>query len=171
MGDAFFSKITEEEAKELERPYDEWEIWVAIKDCGGNKSPGPDGFTFGFLRKFWETIKLDLLSEVKWFGEKGAISEGCNSSFLTLIPKNDAPLHLRDYRPISLIGVFYKIVAKLLAERIKRVMGKIIDYSQNAFIKGRYILDGILIANETVDYVKKKEENGAYIQSGFRKSL
>ena len=135
LGATNFSKITSEEAAYLERPFEEEEVWDAIKNCGGNKSPGPDGFTVGFLKKFWGIIKGDLIGAFSWFWEKGEIGDECNSSFLTLIPKTNAPLHLGDYRPISLIGVLYKILAKMLAERIKGVMGRIINDSQKRFHK------------------------------------
>ncbi|GJR31069.1 retrotransposon protein, putative, ty1-copia subclass [Tanacetum coccineum] len=76
------------------------------------------------------------------------ISRGCNASFVTMIPKVADPIGLGDYRPISLIGCYYKIIAKMLAERVKRVVGDVVGEVQNAFIKGRYILDGVLIANQ-----------------------
>nr|GEX79581.1 reverse transcriptase domain, reverse transcriptase zinc-binding domain protein [Tanacetum cinerariifolium] len=73
---------------------------------------------------------------------------------------------LGDFRTISLIGCYYKIIAKLLAERVKRVVGNEVGEVQNAFIKGRYILDGVLIANDTMDYLKKKKEKDVCLRSG-----
>nr|GEY09661.1 transposon TX1 [Tanacetum cinerariifolium] len=74
-------------------------------------------------------------------------------SFVTIIPKVTNPIGLGDFRPISLIGCYYKIIAKVLAERIKKVVGKVVGDVQNAFIKGRYILDVVLIANEVVGHM------------------
>ncbi|KAJ9557995.1 hypothetical protein OSB04_012609 [Centaurea solstitialis] len=170
LGVSNFKKISAEEAIELERPFEEGEIWAAIKDCGSYKSPGPDGFTFGFLKKFWDLIKSDLMKATTWFWEKEELGSGCNSAFLPLIPKVVSPIHLGDFRPISLIGVFYKILAKLLAERIKKVIGKLISNPQSAFIKGRSILDGILIANEVVDYVRKKKRKSFIFKVDFEKA-
>ena len=79
------------------------------------------GFTFGFIKKFWVIVKEDLMKAIRRFEDKGEISKGCNSTFLTLIPKVENPAYLGDFRPISLIKVFYKIVAKVLMGRLKVV--------------------------------------------------
>lgn len=165
-----FRKIAKKEAEFLERPFEEEEIWQAIKSCGNNKSPGPDGFTFGFVKRFWGIIKEDLVNGVRSFGMTGEISEGCNPSFLTLIPKVPNPISLGEYRPISLIGIFYKTIAKVMAERLKTVIGKIISDAQSAFIKGRSILDEVLVANEAVDFLKKKKKKALIFKVDFEKA-
>ncbi|KAJ9535650.1 hypothetical protein OSB04_un001199 [Centaurea solstitialis] len=80
------------------------------------------------------------------------------------------PLNLSDFRPISLIGVFYKVVAKVLALRLKKVIGKVISEPQSAFIKGRNILDGVLINNEVVDFVRNKRRTGLIFKVDFEKA-
>ena len=83
-----------------------------------------------------------------------------NATFLVLVPKRRTDEDLQDLRPISLVGDLYKILTKVLANRIKRVMGLIISQSQNAFVEGRHILDAVLIANEAVDSILRRKENG-----------
>lgn len=100
------------------------------------------------------------MKALRWFWDRAEISRGCNASFVTLIPKVADPICLCDFRPISLIGSYYKILSKLLAERLKKVVGKIVGDVQNAFIKGRFILDGIMIANEVVNAMRQKKEKG-----------
>ncbi|KAJ9555354.1 hypothetical protein OSB04_009968 [Centaurea solstitialis] len=165
-----FKKISVEEAKELEGKFSEEEVWKALQDCGCNKSPGLDGFTTGFLKKFWDIIKEDLMAVLDWFWEKESLGNGCNSSFITLIPKNQNPIGLNDFRPISLVGVVYKVIAKVLAERMKVVMGSIISDVQSAFLKGRSILDGVLIANETVNYIKGLKRKALIFKVDFEKA-
>ena len=67
---------------------------------------------------------------------------------------------LKDFRPISLVGSLYKLLAKVLANRVKVVAGKVVSRSQNAFVKGRQILDASLIANEAIDSVQKGNSGG-----------
>ena len=63
------------------------------------------------------------------------ISEGCNASFITLIPKNSKPIGLNDFRPISFIGIFYKIISKLLTERLKTVMADLLGKHNRRSLK------------------------------------
>lgn len=157
--------LTVEEANSLEVQFSENEIWEVVRDCESSKAPGPDGFNFRFIKKFWDVIKGDLIAAVLWFGENAVISKGCNASFVSLIPKVNDPLGLGDFRPISLIGCYYKIVSKILAERLKKVVGKLVGEVQNAFIGGRYIL-----ANETVAHMKKSKKNCLVFKVNFEKA-
>ena len=80
------------------------------------------------------------------FHANGSFPKGNNASFLALIPKTNHPQSFNEYRPISLIGCMYKIIAKLLANRLRKVMSALIDERQTAFIKDRHILHGTLIS-------------------------
>lgn len=88
---------------------------MAIKNCGDIKAPSADGFNFGFRKKFWSTIKEDLVKAGDYFWETGIINKGCNASFVTLILKTSDVIGLGDLKPISLIGCYYKIISKILA--------------------------------------------------------
>jgi len=90
----------------------------------------------------------------------------CNTYFITLIPKRERPFSLNDYRPISLVGCMHKIISKILANRLKSVLAMVIDSHQSTFLTGRWLLDSILIANETVDYMRKEKRKG-FVVGGF----
>ncbi|GKE21083.1 hypothetical protein Tco_1432595, partial [Tanacetum coccineum] len=100
--------MLQQKVAELENPITRDEIRNAVWACGENKSPGPDGFTFEFFRKFWNIIGSDLCVAVEWFFDHSSFTKGCNSSFVALISKTHDPKFVSDYRPISLIGSLYK---------------------------------------------------------------
>ncbi|XP_028113957.1 uncharacterized protein LOC114312000 [Camellia sinensis] len=104
------------------------------------------------------------------FHQNAKLVRGLNSSFIALIPKNENPASLNEYRPISLVGSMYKILAKVLSNRLKQVLPRIISETQSAFLRGRNILDGILIANEIVDGWKKARGCGVVLKLDFHKA-
>lgn len=108
--------------------------------------------------RFWHILKPDFLKFLDEFYINGTFPRGCNTSFIALIPKMVDPQLLNDYRPISLIGCIYKIVAKLLANKLKKVLPCIIDERQSAFIEGRHLLHSALIANKVVDKAKRAQK-------------
>jgi len=75
----------------------------AINQCGSNKSPGPYGFNFCFIKQNWATLKNNVCQAIKWFHSTCRIPKGCNASFIALVPKKQIPLGVDDYRPISLV--------------------------------------------------------------------
>ncbi|GJX92097.1 RNA-directed DNA polymerase, eukaryota [Tanacetum coccineum] len=119
--------ISGEQRDELEREVSIEEIKTAVWNCGTDKSPGPDGFTFDFYRQFWSTIDKDVYAAVNHFFINGDIPAGCNSSFIALIPKVPDANLVKDFRPISLIGSIYKIIAKILTNRLINVLGDIVS--------------------------------------------
>ncbi|GJU69267.1 RNA-directed DNA polymerase, eukaryota [Tanacetum coccineum] len=136
--DMNFPKVLSSVQKEeLDCDVSKEELKRAVWDCGMDKSPGPDGFTFGFFRKFWSTIENDVYEAVTYFFTNGDIPKGCNSSFIALIPKTPRANMVKDFRPISLIGCMYKIIAKILTNRLVGVIGDIVNEVQSAFIADR----------------------------------
>ncbi|GAU48515.1 hypothetical protein TSUD_244350 [Trifolium subterraneum] len=134
------------------------------------KSPGPDGVNFGFIKDFWAELRGDVMRFIAEFHRNGKLTKGLNSTFIALIPKIDSPQRLNDFRPISLVGSLYKILAKVLANRLRLVIGSVISESQTAFVKDRQILDGILIANEVVDEARKSKKELMLFKVDFEKA-
>ncbi|WMV09007.1 hypothetical protein MTR67_002392 [Solanum verrucosum] len=153
-------RISAEEQEELQRQFEEDEILEGIKLCGMEKAPVPDGFPMSFYLAFWELIKEDILKTLQYFYEYQKFEKSLNATFIALIPKKVGASELQDFRPISLIGGIYKIVAKILAERLKKVVNNLVNKHQMAFIKGRQIMDATLIASECVDSRLKGAEAG-----------
>ncbi|GJX76619.1 RNA-directed DNA polymerase, eukaryota [Tanacetum coccineum] len=160
----FPKRLSLKQQVELESEVSNEEIKRAVWDCGSDKAPGPDGFTFGFYRYFWYLIENDVYNDVKYFFMHGEIPKGCNSSFIALIPKIPDANLVKDFRPISLIGSLYKIIAKILANRLVGVLGDIVNEVQSAFIADRQILDGPFILDELIQWCKSSR--GSIILNG-----
>nr|GEW23415.1 RNA-directed DNA polymerase, eukaryota, reverse transcriptase zinc-binding domain protein [Tanacetum cinerariifolium] len=146
------------------------EVKRVVWDCGSDKAPGPDGYTFSFYRHFWSTIEKDVFATVQYFFNHDDIPKGCNSTFFTLILKISGANMVKDFRPISLIGSFYKIIAKVLTNRLVRVLGDIVNEVQSAFIANRQILDGPFIVNEVIQWCKKKKKHALIFKVDFEKA-
>nr|GEV35068.1 RNA-directed DNA polymerase, eukaryota, reverse transcriptase zinc-binding domain protein [Tanacetum cinerariifolium] len=167
----FEKHITGEQNEFLEGDVSNEEIKKAVWDCGIDKAPGPDGFTFGFYRRYWKIIEEDAVEAIKWFFQYGRIPKGGgNSSFITLIPNIPNANMVKDFRPISLIGSLYKIVAKILANHLVTVLGDIVNEIQSAFVADRQILDGPFILNELVQWSKKKKKQMMVFKVDFEKA-
>ncbi|CAL5351826.1 unnamed protein product [Camellia sinensis] len=121
---------------DLEKEFTESEVWSALKACDGNKAPGPDGFNLLAIRKCWKFMKGDIMLFFKEFFANGKLATGLISSIIALIPKTENPNSLNDFRPISLIGSMYKILAKVLSSRLKLIIPSIISPSQLASMGG-----------------------------------
>ncbi|GKC14972.1 putative RNA-directed DNA polymerase, eukaryota, reverse transcriptase zinc-binding domain protein, partial [Tanacetum coccineum] len=137
-----FTSLHQDDANDLQRTPSSEEIRNVVWACGSDKSPGPDGFSFLFLKKYWDYFKGDVEKFALDFMKTDSLPRGTNSAFITLIPKVPNLLLMKDYRLISLIGMQYKIIAKLLAIRLAKVLDNIVSPVQSAFISGRQILDG-----------------------------
>ncbi|GJY56014.1 hypothetical protein Tco_0455129, partial [Tanacetum coccineum] len=96
-----------QERNALEDNVSNEEIKAAVWDFDSQKAPGPDGYTFLFIKSYWELFKPNVEAAVRDFFDHFAMPKGANSSFFTLIPKVANPIHIKDFRPISLIGVHY----------------------------------------------------------------
>jgi len=154
----------------LIKPFSEGEVKAAIWDCDSFKSSGPDGVNLGFIKDFWEDIKGDVMRFISDFHRNGKLTKGINSTFIALIPKVDSPQRLNDLCPIALVGCMYKILSKVLANRLRLIIGRVVSETQSAFVKDRQILDGILIANEVVDDAKKSNKELMLFKVDFEKA-
>jgi hypothetical protein len=105
-------------------------------------APGPDGFNGAFFKKCWPIIKNDIVRLCKDLADGNLNLEIINGSLIiTLIPKKGNPHTLNDLRPISLLNYSLKFLTKLLANRLKVIILKVVHANQYGFIKGRSIQD------------------------------
>jgi len=165
-----FRNLSYTEGSSLTKPFSSAEVKASMWDCDSYKSPGPDGMNFGFLKKIWDDVKGGVMHFITDFHRNDMLSRGINTTFIALIPKVNSPQRLNDFRPISLVGCLYKILSKVLANRLRMVMGSLISETQTTYVKGRQILDGILIANEVVDGARKSKKELMLFKVDFEKA-
>jgi hypothetical protein len=146
------------------------EVRDAIWSCDGNKCPGPDGFNFNFYKACWNIISGDIMAFLSEFHGNASLPKAITTSFLTLVPKKDHPQCLSDYRPICLVSSLYKILAKVLANRLKKVLGKLISKAQSAFLPNREILDGVLVVKELLDLAKRRKDKSLMFKVDFERA-
>lgn len=137
------------------------EIREALFQMHPTKAPGPDGMHALFFQTFWDVIGDDIVMYVKlwWRGNVNVDTvnlDTVNKTIIALIPKCKDPQVLSELRPISCCNVIYKIVSKVLANKLKPFLGDIISNNQSAFIPQQLITDNALIAFETFHAMKRR---------------
>jgi len=164
------NKLSQNQKEELEQEVTRQEIDSALASCESTKAPGYDGFNLKCIKKMWSVIGEDFYAYIQNFFRTGNLHNSFNTTWVTLIPKKKGQLQVSDFRPISLVGSIYKLIAKILSRRLKGVLPSLVGETQTAFVAGRQILDGVLIANEVVYWLKKKKQKGVLLKLDFQKA-
>ncbi|GJS10576.1 RNA-directed DNA polymerase, eukaryota [Tanacetum coccineum] len=120
---------------------------------------------------YWKIIDQDVVNAVQEFFVSSKFPPGCNSSFITLIPKKQDAKVVKDFRPISLIGSIYKIISKIMANRLSFVISDLISDVQSAFVSNRQILDGPFILNELISWCKYHKSKAMIFKVDFEKAF
>ncbi|KAL0439674.1 UNVERIFIED_CONTAM: hypothetical protein Slati_2450400 [Sesamum latifolium] len=124
------------------------EIKQAFFDIDETKAPGPDGYSSGFFRAAWSVVGREVTQAILEFFSTGRLLKQINATLISLIPKVSNPTVVGEFRPISCCNVLYKVITKVLVQRMRGILDKLISPSQNAFVPGRSIGDNILLAQE-----------------------
>ena len=151
--------LVQHDLAELELPFGEEEVWNTIKHMPSDKAPGPDGYTGRFYKSCWATIKPDVMAAL------AAVHRGnfrnlhlLNTALLTLLPKKEGAVHVKDFRPISLIHSFAKLVTKLIANRLASKLSAMVAANQSAFVKGRCIHDNFILVQQTAKFLHQQKQ-------------
>lgn len=126
----------------------------------GDSAPGADGFTGCFYKKCWHIVGPSVTEEVLKVFSSVSLPSGWNHTQLCLLPKIPNPSMVKDMRPISLCSVQYKIVSKILCQRLQPFMPSLISDTQGAFVLGRLISDNIIVAHEMVHGLRTNDSIG-----------
>jgi len=144
---------------ELDAPFSEDEVWRTINSLPSDKAPRPDGFTGKFYKVCWPIIKVDLMAAISaiWSRKMGHL-EMLNSAYITLLPKKEEATTIRDFRPISLVHSFAKLITKILANRLAGRLDAMVSPNQSAFIKGRFIQDNFMLVQQTARFLHQQKQ-------------
>ena len=170
MSNLHMNKLNDEDRALLTGPFSIEEIKKVVFGLKHNSASGPDDFPAEFFQDFWDIIHIDLWKLFKDFYGGVLDIKRLNFGLVTLLPKVDNPVDMRNFRPICLLNVCYKIITKVLTNRLCTCITKVISEYQYGFIKGRYIMDGVVSLNEILHEVRQKKQSGVILKIDFEKA-
>jgi hypothetical protein len=156
----------------LEQPILEDEVWATINSLPADRAPGPDGYMGRFYKSCWPVIKSDFMAAVL------SLQQGdsrklwlLNSAYLTLIPTKEEAVTPKDFRPISLIHSFAKLITKIMANRLTPFLDVLVATSQSAFVKGRCIHDNFIMVQHTIKLLHKRKVSSLFLKLDIFKAF
>ena len=172
VGNLNSPQLSEEENQELEIELSIDEVRNALRGFQNDKTPGDDGFTKEFYEVFFDLLSNALLDSFNAGFENGKLFISLKRVIISLIPKDENNLTtLSNWRPITLLNVDYKILAKVIAKRIEPVLPKLINPDQTGFIKGRFIGQNVRLLNDLLEYTDIKKIPGILLFIDFEKAF
>ena len=150
--------VTAEMNNNLDRLYIAEEVQRALHQMAPLTAPGPNGMSPIFYKSFWHIVGKDVTEVVLNALNSSFVLDSLNSTFIALIPKIKDPKKVSNFRPISLCYVVYKLIAKVLVNRLKLILPYVVSDSQSAFLLGRLITNNLLVAFETLHYLKRRTQ-------------
>jgi len=154
--DVINPSVSENDNDMLTAPFTKAEFKDVIFSMHPDKCSGPDGYSPCFFQHFWNLCSDDIFKECCGWLDKGQFPPDLNITNIALIPKGSTQVSMKDWRPIALCNVLYKIISKVLANRLKIVLPNCISDNQSAFVPGRSILDNVMVAIEVLHFMKAK---------------
>ena len=137
-----------------------------------NKSPGSAGFTSEFFKVFWNRLGAFVVRALNDGFEKGELSSTQKEGVIVCIPKGDKPReYVKNWRPISLLNVVYKIGSSCITNRIQRVLPCLISHDQSGFLSNRYMGDNIRLIYDIIHYLNYKDLPGLLLCIDFEKAF
>ncbi|KAK1283401.1 hypothetical protein QJS10_CPB21g01193 [Acorus calamus] len=167
--DENLGRVPDEAWPSIDTPCSKEEVQHAVFGIEADKAPGPDGVGARFYQAFWDLVKQDVMEMFHTFFS-GTQGIGClNATFFALIPEKGA-VQVGDFRPISLINGSYKLIEKVLANRLKLVIAHMVEENQIAFILGCLLQDGFMVTQEYVSAMHRDKRQGLVIKLDFSKA-
>ena len=149
-----------------------YEISQALKSMKNNKTPGIDGIPTDFLKVFWFYLKHFIQRSLNCCFRKGKLSYSMRQAIIICLPKDTKDRRfLKNWRPISLLCVTYKLASTVIANRMKPYIDKIVSKSQTGFLSGRNISESTRLIYDIMHYIEVKKINGILLLIDFAKAF
>jgi exonuclease III len=165
------SKLSENEREELEQDLTILEFDKAVESAKNNTAPGIDSISNKFIKTFWPFFRKPLFDYTKHCYNKGTLTDNFRSAKIRLIPKKGDLTKLSNWRPISLLNCFYKIISRVIATRLRKVMDKITKVAQKGFSGNKYCQEVLIGIVDSINTVKHTRRNGALISLDIKKAF
>ena len=156
-------KLDDCDVNMLDRDISDQEIYLAVMSLKPNKSPGEDGILSTFYQIYWDIIKNEFSKVIKHIFHRATLCDSQTKGVISLIHKGNEREDIKNWRPLTMLNNDYKIIAKILAERLKKVLPKLIHPDQKGFVKGRNISDANRLIQDIIDYADNEDLEGAII--------
>ena len=146
------------------------ELYEAVKHFKDDKTPGVDGFVAAFYKIHWDNISNELIEAYNYAFEAGRLHDSAKRGILSLLPKKGKEvLLIKNWHPLTMLTLDYKILSKVLDNRLKPVLARLIQPYQTGFMEGRYILTNILKMSEIMGEMERKQLTGILMSIDFEK--
>uniref|UniRef100_J3LGX6 CCHC-type domain-containing protein n=1 Tax=Oryza brachyantha TaxID=4533 RepID=J3LGX6_ORYBR len=173
MKENFWSEsgiIPENMREEIDKPFEMKELDKVISQAKNNTAPGPDGFSIQFYTFFWDHLKQDLYEMLIMLYHGELDLKRLNYGVITLIPKCNEANSIRQFRLICVSNDCFKIISKVITNKISLIAFEIISHTQTTFIPGRFILEGGIVLHEMLHVLKTKNLSGVIFKIDFEKA-
>jgi hypothetical protein len=165
------SKLSDEERNDLDRPLGISELDESVKKLNLRSAPGIDGVSNRFIFKYWNLLRGPLHRYAVACIDKGSLTDTFRTAVIRLIPKKGNKKLLKNWRPISLLSCYYKIISKALNARLGKVIGKVTTMAQKAYSPDRYMHEAIINTIETIKHCQEGRIEGALLSVDLHKAF
>eukprot|EP00253_Pinus_taeda_P006641 PITA_06641 len=163
--------ITDDQNQNLLKQVTMQDVEEAMAQLKDGKAPGPDGFTSNFFHEFWDLISAEVWDLVEESRSMHWVLPSLNSTFIALVPKSEEANTPDKFRPIALCNVIYKLISKVVANRLKPLLPLLILTEQTGYVEGRQIMDGIILSNEVIHSLKILKKPGMIMKLDLSKAF
>lgn len=164
-------KVDDQDKIDCDKDISKEEIYIALSKMSKNKTPGPDGLTVSFYLEFWNQLADDFQKLIESIYTENSMTRSMRHGHISLIHKKGDKRNLKNYRPISLLNVDYKIIARVLSNRLKLVLPNIISTSQTSCVVGRDISDTVASLRDIIDLIEEEQYEGYILKIDQEKAF